>query len=155
MSNKKLYRSRVDCKIGGVCAGLAEYFNIDATIVRIIAILLIFADGVGIIGYLIAWIIVPRRPIDSAVEVTQPETLPEEKPGDNRTGWNIMIPGIVLIVIGILFLVKNSYWWFDMGDLWPILLIVIGILMLIKHGGKDETENKNEEMPSRGEGESE
>ena len=46
MSNKKLYRSRVDCKIGGVCAGLAEYFNIDATIVRIIAILLIFAEGV-------------------------------------------------------------------------------------------------------------
>ena len=151
MSNKKLYRSRVDCKIGGVCAGLAEYFNIDATIVRIIAILLIFADGIGVIGYLIAWIIVPRRPIDSAVEVTQPETLPEKKPGDNGTGWNIMIPGIVLIVIGILFLVKNSYWWFDMGDLWPILLIVIGILMLIKHGKKDKTENKIEDSPSQGE----
>ena len=155
MSNKKLYRSRVDCKIGGVCAGLAEYFNIDATIVRIIAILLIFADGIGLIGYLIAWIIIPRRPIDSAVEVTQPETLPEKKPGDNGKGWNIMIPGIVLIVIGILFLIKNSYWWFDMGDLWPILLIVIGILMLIKHGKKDESENKIEDTPSRGEGASE
>ena len=81
--------------------------------------------------------------------------MPEKKPGDNGTGWNIMIPGIVLIVIGILFLVKNSYWWFDMGDLWPILLIVIGILMLIKHGKKNKTENKIEDPPSRGEGASE
>ncbi len=155
MSNKKLYRSRVDCKIGGVCAGLAEYFNIDATIVRIIAILLIFADGVGFIGYLIAWIVVPRRPMDTAMEVTQPETLPQDKTGDSGDGLNIMIPGAILIVIGIIFLVKNSWWWFDFGDLWPILLIVIGVLMLIKHGKKDEAENKNDETKSQGEGGSE
>lgn len=162
MSNKKLYRSRVDCKVGGVCAGLAEYFNIDATIVRIIAILLIFADGVGLIGYIIAWIIVPRRPLDTAMEVTQPETLPEKKPETNGTGLNIMIPGAILIIIGLLFLIKNNWWWwFDFGDLWPILLIVIGILMLIKHGKKNGNENKSEESPSassaesQGEGESE
>ncbi len=149
MSNKKLYRSRVDCKIGGVCAGLAEYFNIDATIVRIIAILLIFADGVGFIGYLIAWIVVPRRPMDTAMEVNQPETLSQGKTGDDATGLNIMIPGAILIIIGIIFLVKNSWWWFDFGDLWPILLIVIGVLMLIKHGKKDDTENKNEEAESQ------
>lgn len=156
MSNKKLYRSRVDCKIGGVCAGLAEYFNIDATIVRIIAILLIFADGVGVIGYLIAWVIVPRRPIDTAMEVVQPETVPEKKPENNGAGLNIMIPGAILIVIGLLFLIKNNWWWwFDLGDLWPVLLIIIGILMLIKHGKKDETKNKKEEKPSQEEGVSE
>jgi len=152
MSNKKLFRSRVDCKIGGVCAGLAEYFNIDATIVRIIAILLIFADGAGLIGYLIAWIIVPRRPIDSSMEVVQPDSLPGEKSKDNETGLNIMIPGAILIIIGILFLIKNSWWWFDFGELWPILLIVIGILMLIKHGKKDENEKKDEETQSSADG---
>ena len=148
MSNKKLYRSRVDCKIGGVCAGLAEYFNIDATIVRIIAILLIFADGVGFIGYIIAWIVVPRRPIDTAMEVTQPETVSQGKTRDDGDGLNIMIPGAILIIIGIIFLVKNSWWWFDFGDLWPILLIVIGVLMLIKHGKKDDMENKNDAAQS-------
>lgn len=145
MSNKKLFRSRVDCKIGGVCAGLAEYFNIDATIVRIIAILLVFADGVGIIGYIIAWVIVPRQPVDSSMEVVEPETIPEKKPESDGAGLNIMIPGAILIVIGLLFLVKNSWWWFDFGDLWPILLIIIGILMLIKHGKKGETESKIDE----------
>jgi len=155
MSNKKLYRSRVDCKIGGVCAGLAEYFNIDATIVRIIAILLIFADGVGFIGYLIAWIVVPRRPIDTAMEVNQPGTLSQGKTEDSGDGLNIMIPGAILIIIGIIFLVKNSWWWFDFGDLWPILLIVIGVLMLIKHGKKDDTENKNDTGQSQTNGGSE
>lgn len=149
MSNKKLYRSRVDCKIGGVCAGLAEYFNIDPTIVRIIAILLIFADGVGVIGYIIAWIVIPRKPLDTAMEVQQPESIPEKKP-DSDSGLNIMIPGAVLIIIGIIFLVKNSWWWFDFGDLWPILLIVIGILMLIKHGKKDESSNNTNGSSSDG-----
>ncbi len=150
MSNKKLYRSRVDCKIGGVCAGLADYFNIDATIVRIIAILLIFADGVGFFGYIIAWIVVPRRPVETEMEVTQPETIQESKPDKKEVGANIMIPGAILIVIGILFLVKNSWWWFDFGDLWPILLIVIGILMLIKHGNSNNSDNITNDSSSQG-----
>ncbi|MCP4706227.1 MAG: PspC domain-containing protein [candidate division Zixibacteria bacterium] len=149
MSNKKLYRSRVDCKIGGVCAGLADYFNIDATIVRIIAILLIFADGVGFFGYLIAWIVVPRRPVDAAMEVKQADEVPEKQSEGTKSGANIMIPGAILIVIGILFLVKNSWWWFDFGDLWPILLIVIGILMLIKHGNSNNSDNKTNDSSSQ------
>ncbi len=139
--SEKLYRSRIDCKIGGVCGGLAEYFSIDATIVRIIAILLVFADGIGLLGYIIAWIVVPRQPIDSSVEVVQ-DTSVKEKKVDETKLHKMTIPGIILIIVGILFLVKNSFWWFDMGDLWPILLIIIGILMLIKHGKNSKTAEK-------------
>jgi len=56
---KRLYRSRSDRMIWGVCGGLAEYFNIDPTIVRIIAVLLIFANGLGILAYLLMAIVVP------------------------------------------------------------------------------------------------
>ena len=58
---KRLYRSRTDRVLWGVCGGLAKYFDIDPTIVRVIAVLLIFADGLGILAYIIMAIIVPRE----------------------------------------------------------------------------------------------
>jgi phage shock protein C len=60
---KKLYRSQTDKKIAGVCGGLAEYFDIDATVVRIIFIILLLPGGFpGLIPYLILWVLVPVRP---------------------------------------------------------------------------------------------
>jgi len=58
---KKLYRNTIDSKLGGVCAGLGDYFNIDPVIIRLAFLLLIFAGG-GI-AYLVAWIIVPEKTI--------------------------------------------------------------------------------------------
>lgn len=61
--DKKLYRSRTDSKIAGVCGGIAEYFNIDATIVRVGFILLLLPGGLpGVIPYLAIWFIVPKAP---------------------------------------------------------------------------------------------
>lgn len=59
---KKLYLSNADRKIAGVCGGLAEYFGIDSTIVRLFWILLILLGGSGILLYLIAWLVIPRKP---------------------------------------------------------------------------------------------
>jgi phage shock protein C len=61
---KKLMRSRAEKKIAGVCAGLAQYFDLDVTLVRILAIFITLATGVcpGIVTYLLAWIIVPSEP---------------------------------------------------------------------------------------------
>ncbi|USN96255.1 MAG: PspC domain-containing protein [Candidatus Nomurabacteria bacterium] len=60
---KRLYRSRKDRMIAGVCGGIAEYFNIDPVIVRVIAILLLFPGGLpGLVPYLVLWIIVPENP---------------------------------------------------------------------------------------------
>lgn len=59
---KRLYRSGRNKFLGGVCGGIAEYFNIDPTIVRLIWALSILLWGMGIIFYIIAWIIIPRNP---------------------------------------------------------------------------------------------
>ena len=59
---KKLYRSSKSREIGGVCGGMAEYFNIDPTIVRLVWIILLFISlGTAILAYIIAWIIIPRK----------------------------------------------------------------------------------------------
>lgn len=56
---KKLYRSRNNKMIAGVCAGLAAYFDIDPTIIRLAFVLLALFQGFGVLAYLILWIIVP------------------------------------------------------------------------------------------------
>ncbi|MEJ2149104.1 MAG: PspC domain-containing protein [Chloroflexota bacterium] len=59
---KRLYRSSDDRMIAGVCAGLAEYMNVDPVLVRLAMVLFTLAGGSGIIIYVIAWIIMPERP---------------------------------------------------------------------------------------------
>lgn len=59
---KKLYRSRKERMIGGVCGGLAEYFHIDSTWVRLLFILFFIFGGVAFILYIIMWLIVPLAP---------------------------------------------------------------------------------------------
>jgi phage shock protein C len=61
---KRLMRSRSDRKIAGVCAGLAQYFDLDVTLVRILCIFMTLATGVcpGVVTYLLGWIIVPSEP---------------------------------------------------------------------------------------------
>ncbi len=71
---KKLMRSRAEKKIAGVCAGLAHYFDLDVTLVRIVCLFITLASGVcpGIITYLLAWIMVPPEPeLKSVVAVRQ------------------------------------------------------------------------------------
>lgn len=61
---KKLYRSRTDKKLCGVCAGIAKYFDIDPTIVRLgAAALTVISVGTGLIVYFVAAIIMPEEPI--------------------------------------------------------------------------------------------
>jgi phage shock protein C len=60
---KKLYRSRKNKVLGGVCGGLGEYFDIDPTIIRIVFVILLLPGGFpGLIPYVILWIVVPPEP---------------------------------------------------------------------------------------------
>lgn len=59
--SKKLYLSNTNKKIAGVCGGLAEYFGIDATIIRIVWFVMAFGYGTGLLLYLAFWLIVPRE----------------------------------------------------------------------------------------------
>jgi len=62
MENKRLFKSDVDRKICGVCGGIAEYFNVDPTLVRVGWVLASFFLGSGLLAYIIAAIIMPTRP---------------------------------------------------------------------------------------------
>lgn len=61
---KKLYKSRKDRKLSGVCGGLGQYFNVDSTLIRLIWILFVFFGGTGILAYLVCALIIPDEPYD-------------------------------------------------------------------------------------------
>ena len=59
---KKLMRSSTDKKIAGVCAGLADYFDMDPTVIRVLWLLTVLCAGTGILAYIILWIVLPLAP---------------------------------------------------------------------------------------------
>jgi phage shock protein C len=61
-ATRKLYRSKTDRKLAGVCGGLAQYFNVDATLIRVLFVLLAVLGGSGLVLYVAMWIIVPNEP---------------------------------------------------------------------------------------------
>jgi phage shock protein C len=61
-THRRLMRSSTDKKLGGVCAGLADYFDLDVTLVRVIWLLLFFCAGTGFLAYIILWIVLPLAP---------------------------------------------------------------------------------------------
>ena len=74
---KKVYRSKNDKKICGVCGGLAKYLNMDSTVLRVLTILLMMAAGGGLIAYIICALIMPEEP-DNIVEEATEEPIIEE-----------------------------------------------------------------------------
>jgi phage shock protein C len=65
---KRLYRSRKDRMLGGVCGGLGEYSNIDPTVIRLVwAVVSLLTIGTGVLVYIIAWILIPEEPGEAAV----------------------------------------------------------------------------------------
>ena len=150
---KRLYRSRKNRMLGGVCGGIAEYFEIDPVIVRLIAVALFFVGGSAVLAYIIALIIIPYEPFeitagqsrDGAAE-NQSATVgaasaPAETP---RSATNESIPlflGILLIIIGGLFLMHNLPFfspfyhqirWYVRDFFWPSILIVFGVFLIAR-----------------------
>ncbi len=120
----KLYRSRVDRFIGGVCGGVGRYTGLDSNIVRLLFIVGAFIGGIGIILYLAALIIVPENPDESPEEARQSAI-------DNNRFW-----GIALIVIGAMLLLWEfnifDYFYFNLPwtTMWALVLIGVGGAML-------------------------
>jgi phage shock protein PspC (stress-responsive transcriptional regulator) len=63
---RKLYRSRTNRKLAGVCGGLAQYLNADATLIRVLFVVLALLGGPGLVIYLLMWILVPEEPLGAA-----------------------------------------------------------------------------------------
>ncbi len=80
MTKKKLYRSRENRMIAGVCGGLGEYLEIDPTLIRLAAVFLALWWGGGVLLYLLAWFIVPETPAE-----TEPRDEQKRLPASERT----------------------------------------------------------------------
>ena len=135
---KKLYRSFKNKMLGGVASGLANYFDIDPVLVRVIFIVTALGWGVSIVAYIILWIIVPLEPVTfsnmQADEIKSNEevfnsvyTSMEKKKSTRR-----ITAGVILIVLGVLFFLHNVIPDFRLGHFWPIVLILLGLLIMIK-----------------------
>jgi len=149
---KKLQRSRSDKILFGVCGGLARHFNIDATLVRVIFILLAISNSLGTILYLALAVIVPKEPgedihidrrekiRDFAHEVGQKTK--EMAHEVNANDWfqdSRNIFGLVVILIGIMLLANQVFpyrFWPDWNILWPAIIILIGLFIVAKHNKK-------------------
>lgn len=131
---KRLYRSRTNRVIAGVCGGFAEYLDIDPTLVRIIWVLLTIFGGWGLILYLAALIIVPLNPVygvNPSTTVASGATKPVTDPSA------IQIIGITLVVIGFFILFINldifsfrAITRFIWSYLFPAVLIAAGAYIL-------------------------
>jgi phage shock protein C len=74
VATRKLTRSVTDRKLGGVCAGIADYFEIDPVLVRVAFVVLAISGGFGVLAYVILWIIVPEAPTrgrSAAIEIAE------------------------------------------------------------------------------------
>lgn len=113
--NKRLYRSKKDRVIAGVCGGLGEYLDIDPVWIRIIMVILAFGSGIGIILYALMWILVPENPGNGKVIQQKHDAA--------------FIMGVIITVIGVVFLVENLFG-FLISKLWPLVLIIPGIYLI-------------------------
>ncbi len=159
MASRRLYRSQTERMISGVCGGLGHYFDIDPTLVRIIfAVLTLVSGGILLIGYVIAWIVIPEsapeeEPIAAAGtgEAVSPKV---EKPTRRSSSIGYW-PGFLLIGIGLILLLRQLDIWYYVSDYWPVLLIAIGVLILVTYrrgSGNASSNDITADPPSSGGG---
>jgi phage shock protein C len=152
--SKKLYLSKNDKKLAGVCGGIAEYFEIDSTLVRLLWVLFSFAGGSGVLAYIIAAIIMSEEPEYPAFESKESQSgnIDQESAGPNiQTGEeekdlktdkkhkkkdkNQFVIGILLIAVGLSFASRRflPFFWLDFKMIWPIALIIFGVFIILKN----------------------
>lgn len=148
-SVRKLFRSRKERVIGGVCGGVAEYFNIDPVWVRIAWALAIFVKGLGLVAYALCWILIPERDWSPAEAPSAESPGAGGGPGNEGAGpaaeaagkSSFMglsdsrprtIIGIVLIVLGCIFGAIAFVPFLNEQAFWAMVLIVLGVVLIAK-----------------------
>lgn len=168
MTAERLYRKRFNRVFGGVAAGLADYLNLDPVLVRVLFIILALVNGIGLILYIVLWIVIPEdlsvpnyysktSGTSNKENVTSDETensdksekTEEQKVNDeyipnftmpNKVKGNgRVVFGSVLIGIGIIFLAERFFPFFDFFDLLPVVLIALGIMLIVNANSKRES----------------
>lgn len=150
---KKLYRDETRKVIGGVCAGLADYFGVDVAIVRLVFLLTLILKGGGMLIYIVLWIVLPKKsyPLNQPfVDYTVPPATPPQatppifnQPQKRSTGS--IMAGTILVLLGAYFIMDDfniiPNWDFD--HFWPVILIAIGIVFIFSGEKKQPWEKEN------------
>lgn len=144
-----LSRSRENALIGGVCSGLAVFLGVSPTLVRLFFFILVFGHGIGIVLYLMLWIMIPLdgqvnqigldRNLQASVQIPNNENFLEKQIGgifrETQGQFGILF-GFILIFIGVLYLLSKLRFslpdWLDFDLIWPLLLLFGGLALLIR-----------------------
>jgi phage shock protein C len=141
---KKLYRVEKGKIVFGVCAGLAEYMDLEATLVRLVFLILFFAGGSGFFVYLIVALLMPKKnqrkmEIDEKIKNLAMETRDRAKffgkeivNERQKKGNGQLLMGAMIVVFGLSIIAKKLIpgWWEEM--FWPTILIVMGMYLIFK-----------------------
>jgi phage shock protein C len=114
--------------LAGVCGGLGEYLGVDAVLIRIAALILIFAGGAGLLLYAIGWIAMPEA--EPGAVRTADAPLADQPPSGTA---GAVVLGLIFVVLGAFFLVDEI--WSDFlawKYIWPIALIAVGAVVLLR-----------------------
>lgn len=127
---RRLLRSRDERVLGGVCGGIGEYLGVDPVLIRLAAVLLVFAGGAGVIAYIVGWIVIPEEPEGAAREPRAAKAAGEDEAMQGRAR---VIAGAVLAGLGGLLLLDILLpISFDHNVILPVLLIVIGAAVIAR-----------------------
>ena len=149
---KKLQRIEQEKMIAGVCTGLAEYFDIDVTWIRIAFVIAVLAGASGIIVYIVFWITLPKRPylpdysqfnVDFKV-ADRVNNLNSAFPKKKKVNERLIV-GSFFIFLGTFFLLNEFDLiprWIVFQNLWPLILIFMGLFTLA-NARKNEPWNEN------------
>ena len=164
---KKLQRNEQDQRIAGVCSGLADFFDIDVTWVRIAFVVALVA-GPGILAYLILWIAVPKKPYvpnfgqfnaDNTVNSAPWNTSQAfDNPKKKDRGNFRLIAGIIFIFFGLIFLMDELDLipdWMDFENLWTLILVGMGLYILSAGVNKNKVDLVEPEVSKTDEPENE
>ena len=140
---KKLQRDSRNKVIGGVCSGLANYFDIDASLVRLLFAFMFLCASAGFWLYIILWIVMPAGQIsqnadyfvspDGTTEVTEEGKNDIQKTPKSKGS---LVAGLILIGIGAIGLLHRYIPEINWDTAWPILLIVLGLFLIIPFNSK-------------------
>lgn len=142
---KRLLRSRSDHVIGGVCGGLAKYLAVDVILVRLAFLALALVNGLGILVYLVMWVVVPDEEAQGLdAEASMRANLDEIRGEARRVGRSLRtsmgnerrttVIGGLLILLGVMFLVDQfGLNLISFRSFWPLFLIVLGVVLLLSY----------------------
>lgn len=142
---KRLVRLRTNRMIAGVCAGLGEYFGIDATIIRVIFLAMVFGGGFGVGLYIILWLVVPeagaeQQPIEERMKTAGQEMASSAQSvtktfrSANGQSSSRVLAGVVLIAVGAMALTNVWLPWhiFRWETIWPMIIVLVGIIIMFR-----------------------